>query len=243
VFRRPLWQRYRRQLDGLRDLPINFDLERRDQFTKANGWHIDDYHAELPQEPPGPPTAGGPWDLACAVLREYRFPDPSIVTGIFYPDRPLGERVMLLRARWLIFSFYFGVRVGGVIDGEQAGADGARERVFSYNYQTLKGHIERGQIDFTVAKDLGSGAVSFRIHAFSKADQIRNPLVRFGFRLFGRRLQIRFARRSLARMQRLVQAELLGVGHDHAARPQPAGANPKAARKLDKAADQARTAR
>ena len=207
----PLWEQYSQRLDMLRDLPLNFDLERRAEFTKENGWHIDSYTAELPPEPPGPPVPGGPWEVACRLMREYRFPDPSILTGIFYPDRPLNERVMLLRARWLFFTFYFGVRVGSVTDEEVEVEGGVRERIFSFNYQTLQGHMERGQMDFTAAKDLGSGAVSFRIGAFSQSTQIRNPIVRLGFRLFGRRLQVRFARRSLARMQELVRAELAGV--------------------------------
>jgi hypothetical protein len=219
---RPLWEQYQRQLDRLGDLPINFELERRAEFTKANGWHIDSYFAELPPELPGPPLPGGPWEIACRLMREYRFPDPSILTGIFAPDRPLNERVMLLRARWLIFTFYLGVRVGGVTDDEVEAEGGRRERVFSYNYQTLQGHMERGQMDFTAAKDLGSGAVSFRISAFSQAGQIRNPIVRLGFRLFGRRLQVRFAKRSIRRMQDLVRAELAGV-----APPAGAGSRPE----------------
>jgi hypothetical protein len=231
---RPLWERYSRQLDQLVELPINFELERRDEFTEANGWRIDDYHAELPAEPPGPPLPQGPWEAACRIMREYRFPDPAIITGIFYPDRPLGERVMLLRARWLVFTFYFGVRVGGVTDEELPRPDGGRERVFSFNYQTLQGHFERGQIDFTAAKDLGSGAVSFRIHAFSQTGQIRNPILRLGFRLFGRRLQVRFARRSLARMQQLVQAELAGLRIEDSPRPRAASDSPTAERELRK---------
>ena len=55
---------------------------------------------------------------------------------------------------------------------------------------------------------LDSGAVEFRIHAFSRAATIRNPLVRLGFRLFGRREQIRFARHACERMSQLVTAEL-----------------------------------
>lgn len=230
---RPLWERYSRRLDRLRDLPINFDLERHDEFTRANGWNVDDYHAELPAEPPGPPLADGPWEAACRILREYRFPDPKIITAIYRPDRPLGERVMLLRARWLIFTFYLGVRVGGVIDDEITRPDGGRERVFSFNYQTLQGHLERGQMAFTVAKDIASGAVSFRIHAFSQTSQIRNPFVRLGFRLFGRRIQVRFARRSLARMQGLVQAELAGIYVDDVPHPQAASASATAKRKME----------
>lgn len=233
-----LWRRYQAQIDALRDLPLNFELDRRHEYTAANGWHIDDYEADLPFEPPGAPLPGGPWEIAREMLREYRFPDPSIITGIFYPDRPLEDRVMLLRARFLWITFYFGVRVGGVVDNTVDGPLG-RERRWGFNYQTLQGHFERGQMDFTVVKALDTGRVVFRIHAFSRAATISNLLYRIGFRLFGRWLQRRFARRSLARMQMLVRERLTTA--QPAAQPvadesppvRPAGVEPAAAAKLD----------
>ena len=84
-----------------------------------------------------------------------------------------------------------------------------RASLTSHGYRTLEGHFERGQIDFTIHKNITSGAVQFRIHAVSQAGQIRNPFYWLGFKLFGRTLQRRFARESLRRMQALVAAELL----------------------------------
>jgi uncharacterized protein (UPF0548 family) len=78
------------------------------------------------------------------------------------------------------------------------------ERVWGYGYRTLEGHFERGQIDFTIHKNLTTGAVQFRIHAVSQTGRIRNPFYWLGFKLFGRMLQRRFARESLARMRQLV---------------------------------------
>ncbi len=203
----PLWQRYQSRLDALQQSKPNFDLEQRHEYTEANGWHLDDYEAELPAEPPGPPTPNGPWEIAQRIMREYKFPDPSIITGIYYPDRPLEERVMLLEGKFLFLTFYFGVRIGGVTD-EVRPTDKGQAKVWGFNYQTLEGHFERGQMDFEIWKWLETGKVAFRIHAFSQPGEISNPLYRLGFRLFGRPLQRHFAHRSMERMQQFVNEEL-----------------------------------
>ncbi|HEU5090914.1 MAG TPA: DUF1990 family protein [Roseiflexaceae bacterium] len=203
----PLWQRYQARLDALRDAPVNFDLDRQHEYTQQNGWHVDDYVADLIDEPPGPPLPDGPWEIGCRMLREYRFPDPGIVTGIYVPDSPLEKRVMLLRARAYCMTFFFGVRVANIKDTTEQGQHGP-QRVWGYSYQTLRGHYEQGQMDFSIVKELESGKIQFRIHAFSKAGRIPNPIIRFGFHLLGRRVQIKFAKRALERMQNLVQEEL-----------------------------------
>jgi hypothetical protein len=63
-----------------------------------------------------------------------------------------------------------------------------------------------GQMDYALWKWLDDGQVEFRIHVVSRPARIANPVVRLGFRLFGRRQQVRFARRACARM-----AERLGA--------------------------------
>ncbi|HLA63520.1 MAG TPA: DUF1990 family protein, partial [Rhodothermales bacterium] len=161
-------------------------------------------------EPPGEPLRAGSWAAARAVLTNYEFPDPRLITGIFVPDDALEGRPMLLRARFMGFTFWFGVRVVNVVE-EERGEDDERARVWGYSYRTLQGHWESGQITFEVWKWLASGRVAFRVHAFSRPGLIPNPFFRFGFRLFGRRLQLRFARTALERMRRLV-AERLAVG-------------------------------
>lgn len=233
---RPLYELYKAQLEGLRSLPLNFDLERRSEYTSANGWHVDDVQTELPPEPAGPPVPGGSWEAAQRVLREYRFADPGIITGIFYPDQPLEGRVMLLRGRFLWMTFFFGTKVGAVIDERSEGPDGARQ-VWGFNYQTLEGHLERGQMEFTVIKWLATGQVAFRINAFSSAAAIRNPLIRFGFKLFGRHVQLRFINNAMRRMQRLVTEELATgvVQRDPDDRPEvaPASADARAQDKVE----------
>ena len=196
---------YQARLAALGKLALNVDLERREEFTASNGWHLDAYEADLPNEPSGEPLERGAFNAAVDVLREYRFPPPDLITGIFVPDGPLEGRVMLLKARFLIFTFYFGVRVNAVIDELR---EDAQERVWGYRYATLEGHFERGQIEFLIVKQLVTGAVQFRISAFSKTGVIRNPFYKIGFALFGRRLQVRFSQESLKRMQYLVTEAL-----------------------------------
>ncbi len=50
--------------------------------------------------------------------------------------------------------------------------------------------------------------MQFRLHAVSKPATIPNPVVRLGFRIFGRRLQKRFARTAGERMARTVRERL-----------------------------------
>jgi uncharacterized protein (UPF0548 family) len=243
VSTKPLWETYKDRIEALSDAKLNFDLERRHEYTEANGWHIDEYEADLPPEPPGPPIPNGPWRAAQQIMREYRFPDPGIITGIYFPDRALEERVMLLRGKFLFFSFFFGVKIGGVTNEVQETPDGPAH-VWGFNYQTLEGHFERGQMTFETVKWEQSGRVVFRIHAFSQRAEIPNPIYRLGFMLFGRRLQRRFARRSLKRMQRLVQEQLAAdikrepVPASGATPVQPVSAEPGAQQKLQEVKEQ-----
>src|ERR671916_534331 len=52
------------------------------------------------------------------------------------------------------------------------------------------------------------GTVEFRLHAHSRASEDGAPWVRLGFRLFGRREQVRFYLRSCERIARLTALEL-----------------------------------
>ncbi len=208
---RPDWRRYQERLDALRHARYNLDLDRAHEYTEAAGWHLDHHDADLTPEPPGPPLPPddprAAWAVACDLMRDYAFPDPSLVTGIFAPDDALAGRPMLLRARFLGLSFWFGVKVGREID-EVRDTDAGRVHAFGFDYATLEGHFEMGQITFEVRKAEATGAVSFHIDAFSKPDRIGNPFHRLGFKLFGRRLQLKFARTSIERMQRFVRQEL-----------------------------------
>ena len=206
----PAWEKQRARLTAYRAAPYNFDPDRRAEYTTDSGWRLDDYETELPAEAPGPPAARGSWEAARVVLRRYSFPPPGLITGFFAPDSPLDKRVMALRARFLGFTFWFGVRVGGITDEVRTTPEG-QEQVWGYNYRTLEGHFERGQIEFTVHKRLATGRVYFHIHAYSQTSQIRNPLYWLGFKLFGRILQRRFSRQSLARLRAQVQGLIGGT--------------------------------
>jgi Domain of unknown function (DUF1990) len=202
------WEQFNDRLGTLEKLNFNLDLEQRHEYSQINGWRIDQHEVDLPSEAPGEPMLNGSFEAAKSVASLYQFPPPDLITGIFRPDGPLEGRVMLLEARFLWFWFFFGVRITQVTDGIFETNSG-RERHWGYSYATLEGHFERGQITFTVVKNLEHGTVSFRITSFSQRGLIRNLIYRFGFWLFGRRLQERFVRESLSRMQLLVQEQLV----------------------------------
>jgi uncharacterized protein (UPF0548 family) len=196
--------RTERSLDELRGRTFNFDNATRESWTEEHGWHIDDYCQTLPAERPGRPEPGGPWERAQRLLRDYGFADPGLVRATFRRDVPLEGRDMLLEARFWGLRFRLGVRVGRVID-ETRVLDGRKLRVWGWGYATLQGHLEMGQMDYEVWKWLDSGAVEFRVHVVSRPGRIRNPIIRLGFRLFGRREQVRFAKRACERMALLVR--------------------------------------
>jgi uncharacterized protein (UPF0548 family) len=192
-----------RALDALRERTLNFDEAARASWTEESGWHVDDYCQPLPGEEPGAPEPDGPWERARRLLREYEFADPEIVKASFRRDGPLEGRDMLLEARFWGLRFRLGVRVGRVID-ETRFVDGREVRVWGWGYSTLQGHLEMGQMDYEVWKWLDTGAVEFRVHVVSRPGRIGNPIVRLGFRLFGRREQVRFAKSACERMAVLV---------------------------------------
>jgi hypothetical protein len=206
----PAWEQYRARIDSYANAKVNYDFARQNEYTSATGWRIDDYATDLPSEAPGPPEATGSFAAAQDVLRRYAFPPPDLITGYFDPSAPLEKRIMVLRAHFLVFNFYFGVRVSEVTDEAARETPAGPERVWGYGYRTLEGHFEKGQIDFTIHKNLTTGAVQFRIHAVSQLGQIRNPFYWLGFRMFGRILQRKFARESQRRMRELVAARLAG---------------------------------
>ena len=194
-------------LDQLHERPLNFDLTLQAEFTAERGWHIDDYCQPLGREGPGDPESDGLWETAVHLVKEYEFADPKIVRAVYHPDRPIEQREMLLEAHFYGLTFLLGLRVGGVVD-QTCESGGRQVRVWGWNYQTLQGHLEMGQMDYQVWKWLDTGEVEFRIHAFSRPARIPNPVVRLGFRVFGRRMQVTFAKRALVRLRELVDAAM-----------------------------------
>ena len=193
------------RLAALEGKRLNFDPSEPERFTPANGWRLDDVRQPLPSEPPGPPLADGSWEAARRIARDYDFAEPSIVRATFDREQPLEHRNMLLELRFYGLRFHVGVRVGDIYD-EAVEVKGRRGRVWGWNYRTLEGHVEQGQMDWQVWKWVDSGDVEFRIKAVSKPADEGNPIVRLGFRLFGRREQLKFLARTSERMARLAAA-------------------------------------
>jgi uncharacterized protein (UPF0548 family) len=202
----------RAQLERLRGLELNFDPDRLP--APRDAWHVDAYRRSLRSEPPGDPIRNGPFETAKLLLRDYEFADPARIRAYYRADAPLAQRDMLLEIRYLVLRVRVGVRVGAVFD-EVRDVAGRSVRIWGWAYQTLEGHLERGQMDYQVWKWLDTGEVEFRIHAVSQLAEIRHPILNLGFRLVGRHEQVQFARRCAKRMDRLVASKLL------AGRPEP----------------------
>jgi uncharacterized protein (UPF0548 family) len=184
-----------RTVQDLRGRGYNFDPRRLRELIAEEHWHHDDRRQPLPPEPPGEPVPGGSFERARALMRDYAFAEGSAVHAIFEADAPLEGRDMLLIGRFVGFDFRLGVRVGEVVDETRA-EDGRPVRVWGWNYRTLRGHLERGQMSYEVWKWLDTGAVEFRIAAVSHRARVGNPLVRIGFALLGRREQLKFYRHT-----------------------------------------------
>ena len=196
----------RAELAKLREAPVNYELTA--PPSRADGWDFDEYCLRLPHEAPGDPEPDGPFEVARRLVRDYEFADPAIIQAVWLPDSPLESRNMLLEGRFLVLRFLLGVRVSAVVD-EQVVEDGHPLQVWGWCYRTLTGHLEAGEMCYRVVKELDTGEVQFRVCRYVRSEQIRNPVVRIGWRTFGRLMQVLFVHRSLRRMKRLVDAELL----------------------------------
>jgi len=156
-------------------------------------------------------------------MRDYAFADPKIVRAVYDPARELANRNMLLQVRFGPLRFFFGCRIDAVTD-ERRTAEGRPARIWGWSYSTLEGHVERGRMDWEVWKWIDDGTVEFRIHVVSQRANVRNPIVRLGFRLVGRHQQKRFARRACERIAALVASELATTQAARSARAHEPGA-------------------
>jgi uncharacterized protein (UPF0548 family) len=137
----------------------------------------------------------------------YDFVDPNHVRAFYDPKEPFQGRTLLLEIHYWGLRVYAGVRIGRSID-EHRVESGHQARVWAWNYRTLSGHFEQGEIDYEVWKWLESGRVEFRIDAVSRQADAQQPVVNFGFRVVGRRRQIQFARTACNRMAQLTREKL-----------------------------------
>lgn len=183
----------------LRHRPVNYTVKQ----VGRPGWHFDTHRHYLAHEPPGPPEPGGPWQVACRLVRDYEFSVPDLVRAVYDRRDSLLGRDMLLEGRFLALRFYMGVRVTDVIDETRNG----NRRTWGWSYETLEGHLERGKMTYEVVKDTDSGRVEFVITGYSQRSPTLGPVTRLGWALFGRRTQLRFYRQCGARLHTLVQTE------------------------------------
>jgi uncharacterized protein (UPF0548 family) len=201
--------RRERALARLHGLPLNFD----EGSVLRHRWHVDELSQALPGEPPGAPGRAGARHVACRMVGDYRIADPAIVRAVWEPGTPLEGRDMLLELRlYRVLRVQAGVRVTRTWD-EPRRQDGRPARVFGFEYATLDGHIEMGRMDYEVWKWTDDGAVEFRLHAVSRASGQGPAWTRLGFRLFGRREQLRFYLRCCERIAKLTAREL-GLPND-----------------------------
>jgi uncharacterized protein (UPF0548 family) len=168
---------------------LNFEPRPLSEYTPANGWHADALSQALPD---------GSFAVAARLVRAYAMADPALVRARYDRDAPLLGRVMTLQLRFHgLLSVKARVKVTRVWD---------EERRFGFEYATLPGHVEMGRMDYQVLED--AGRVEFRLHAHSRASGEGPWWVRIGFRLFGRREQLRFYARCCERMAVLTAREL-----------------------------------
>jgi uncharacterized protein (UPF0548 family) len=200
--------RVRRMLAELSGRPLNFDLPTLENVKAESGWRITDLCQPLPGESAGAPIQNGSWEIARRLMRGYEFADPSIVRAYYDPSVELEHRNMVLELRALgVFHLYVGVRVGEVY--ERTPRIGQRPvRVWGWNYRTLEGHVEMGQMDWEVWKWLDSGDVEFRVHSVSRDAPIANPIVALGFRLLRSHERMLFLDSTKLRMRKFVELAL-----------------------------------
>ncbi|MEU3345219.1 DUF1990 family protein [Streptomyces sp. NPDC006700] len=182
--------------------PVNYSADE----VRRPYWNIDTYRIALPMERPGAPEPGGPWEHGCRLVRDYEFSPPEIVRALYDPAAPLLGRNMLLEARFHGMHFYCGVRVTEVVNDRRNNT----ERTWGWAYETLEGHLERGKVTYEVVKQENTGQVQFVISCHSQGAPTLDRITLLGWRLFGRRTQLRFYRRCGERLRDFVEAALNG---------------------------------
>ena len=190
-------------LAGLRTREINYDPG---EVSPAD-WHFDVHRSLVGRERPGPPEPHAVWATACELVRDYEFTPPELIRAVYHRRDPLLGRNLLLEGRFSVLRFYMGVRITVLIDETRH----QRERVWGWSYQTLDHHLERGKVTYEVVKHLDTGEVEFVASCHSQRSPAVGPILRLGWRLFGRRAQLRFYHRCGQRLRDLVRASLIGT--------------------------------
>ena len=228
----------RRRLARLSHRNLNFDPAVLGHARPGDGWTITDLCQALPSEPAGMPVEGGSWEVARALMHGCEFADPSIVRAYYDPASPLEGRNMLLRLQALgLFWLFVGVRVGDVYDETRYTPSGS-VRVWGWNYRTLDGHVEMGQMGWEVWKWTDSGTVEFRVHAVSRRAPVANPLVRVGFYLLRNRERHAFLQSTKQRMRAFTELALQDARQADQVRSAAAELTARRSRRSDRAHDE-----
>ena len=133
---------------------------------------------------------------------------------MYRADSALLNREMLMEGHFFGLRFYFGVRITHVVDETRG-----HERVWGWGYETLRGHLEQGRINFEVIKNLATGAVGFRVAGYARPARLPDPLVRLGFSVFGRWKQQRLV--TAPATARLLRQPCPGSPADRSGGPDP----------------------
>ncbi|MDQ3209135.1 MAG: DUF1990 domain-containing protein [Gemmatimonadota bacterium] len=192
---------------ALAERDVNFDAAQIDAYLASDDWRVDDMIEPLPPEASGPAEEGGSWRTARELMIDYQLADPNVVSAAYDSAATLAGRDMLLTTRFWGLRFRVGVRVGDVYD-ETFVVDGREVQVFGWDYRTLEGHFEQGQMHYEVWKWTDTGEVEFHLRALSRPARKGALILGTGFRLFGRTQQLRFYRQSSRRIRRLTEAQL-----------------------------------
>jgi len=121
----------RDRLDALPTRQVNFDADE-SQMTGDQGWRHYQSEAVIANEREGAAI----FDRARVALASYQFSDPGIVVAHFDPATPLLMRRLLLEIKVLGLHYLCPAVVHKVRD---------EPGVFGFRYDTLEGHIERGE--------------------------------------------------------------------------------------------------
>ncbi len=140
-------------------------------------------------------------------MDDYQLADPRVVTATYDESAPLAGRDMLLRISFKGLPLWVGVRVGQDFE-ETREVEGRQVHVFGWSYDTLEGHFEEGRMYYELWKWLDTGEVEFHLRSVSRPSRSGFPVIRLGFRLFGRTQQLRFYRQVCRRVRRLTEAQL-----------------------------------
>jgi uncharacterized protein (UPF0548 family) len=195
------------RLDRLGSVDRNFDPAVKD------GWSAHRSSAIVARELPGPPIENGAFNRLCAAVADYEFSDPEIVTAHFDARIPLEKRRLLLELKVLGLRYLCAAVVMKVRDESDE-----KSSWFGFRYDTLQGHIERGEEWFLLTKTHATGDIRFEISARWRAGDFPNWWSRVGFAGLGQHYQRQWHMRAHRRLAYLAGAPENAISRDESGR-------------------------